>query len=102
MTGATWTKENDEFYDCGYEPIPELTYISNRDTIDLMFTKHAVKFDIASERELLMNPNISEKEKLRILVEKCNQSIRERNQIYFIIGRVKRPDWHNEIPNIYL
>ena len=61
-----------------------------------------MKFDIASERELLMNPDLSEKEKLRVLVEKCNQSIRERNQIWFIVGRIKRPDWHNEIPNLYL
>jgi len=96
-----WKRENDEWYDCGYKPIPELNRLSHNDTIDLMFTKHAIKFDIAAERELLMNPDISDKEKLKHLVEKCNQSIREMNQIWFIIGRVKRPDWHNEIPNLY-
>jgi hypothetical protein len=102
MSGTTWTYENDAYYDCGYKPIPELNRLSHNDIIDLMYTKHGVKFDIASERELLMNPDISEKEKLKFLVEKCNQSIREKNQIWFIIDRVKRPDWHNEIPNLYL
>ena len=102
MTGITWKFENDEYFDCGYPPIPELNYNSHTDIIDLMFTKHAIKYDIASERELLMDANISDKEKLRFLTHKCNQSIRDKNQIWFIIGRVKRPDWHNEIPNLYL
>ncbi|WP_143013882.1 hypothetical protein [Mucilaginibacter sp. OK268] len=99
---VTWTRENDAYYDCGIKPIPELNYSEHENIINLMHTKHAIKFDIASERELLMNPDISEKEKLRILVEKCNQSIRETNQIMYIIGRVKRSDWYNEIPNLYL
>lgn len=97
-----WTFENKWYEGQGIDAQNKLTRPVDDDRINLLYTEHAIKYDISSERELLMNQDISMKEKLRMLVEKCNESIREKDKIWFTIGRSQRLDWHNEIPNLYL
>jgi len=97
-----WSYNNDECEDIGIKPILRLNWIEHCNKIELLYAQHSEKFDIASERRLLMNPDISDKEKFIYLFEKCNESIREKNFIWFITGRSKHPNWHNQIPNLYL
>ncbi|MFC1222693.1 hypothetical protein ACFE6N_02725 [Pedobacter sp. BG31] len=97
-----WVYENKWHEGNGIENKNRLTRPIDDDKIDLLYALHARQYDISSERELLMDTIISMKDKLRILTEKCNESIREKNKIWFTIGRTQRLDWHNEIPNLYL